>query len=117
MMLDRHESHDNLNPKARDSRDAAVSAERPMADREVPLPGVSAADATTADVIQMWLDGDATESVARQENNSAVEFWMRVGTDVEPMRHAKAPAHLVANIMAAIPVKEPSALKQAPLAD
>ncbi|MFY7921554.1 MAG: hypothetical protein ACOVSI_04010 [Gemmatimonas sp.] len=117
MMLDRHESHDNLNPKARDSRDAAVPAVRPMADREVPLPGVSAADATTADVIQLWLDGDATEAVARQENNTAVEFWMRVGTDVEPMRHAKAPAQLVANVMAAIPVKEPSAIKQAPLAD
>lgn len=109
MMLHRHEAHDNPDPKARDTRDAAVSAERPMADREVPLPGVSAADATTADVIQMWLDGDATEAVARQENNPAVEFWMRVGTDVEPMRRAKAPAHLMANIMAAIPVKEPPA--------
>jgi hypothetical protein len=75
------------------------------------------ADATTADVIQLWLDGDATEAIARQENNTAVEFWMRVGTDVEPMRHAKAPAQLVANVMAAIPVKEPSAIKQAPLAD
>jgi hypothetical protein len=117
VMLHRHEAHDNPDPKARDTRDAAVSAERPMADREVPLPGVSAADATTADVIQMWLDGDATEAVARQENNTAVEFWMRVGTDVEPMRRAKAPAHLMANIMAAIPVKEPSAIKQAPLAD
>jgi hypothetical protein len=116
VMLDRHESHENLNPKARDSRDAAVSAERPLADREVPLPGVSAAD-TAADTIQMWLDGDATEAAARQENSKAVEFWMRVNTDAEQMRHAKAPAHLMANIMAAIPVKEPSAIKQAPLAD
>lgn len=115
-MLDRHEAHDNLNPMGRDTREAPVSAERPLADREVPLPGVSAAD-KAADTIQLWLDGDVTETVARQENDKAVEFWMRVSKDAGQMRQAKAPAHLMANIMAAIPVKEPSAMQQAPLAD
>ena len=108
MMLDRHESHENLNPKARDSRDAAVSAERPLADREVPLPGVSAAD-TAADTVQMWLDGEATETEAREANDKAVEFWARVAKDTDTMRQVKAPAHFTATIMAALSVKAPLA--------
>lgn len=104
MMLDRHESHENLNPNARDSRDAAVSAERPLADREVPLPGVSAAD-TAADTVQMWLDGEATEMEARAENDKAVEFWARVAKDTDTMRQVKAPANFTASVMAALSVK------------
>lgn len=108
MMLDRHEGHDNLNQKVRDTRDAAVSAERPVADREVPLPGVSAAD-TTADVVQMWLDGEASEADAREADTKAVEFWARVAKDTDAMRQVKAPAHLTTNIMAALTAKAPLA--------
>jgi hypothetical protein len=115
VMLDRHEAHDNLNQKVRDTRDASVSAERPVTDREVPLPGVSAAD-KAAQTVQMWLDGDASETDARQANDKAVAFWMKVSKDADTMRQAKAPAHLTANIMAALPVKEPGVVK-APLAD
>jgi len=104
VMLDRHEAHDNLNQKIRDTRDASVSAERPVADREVPLPGVSAAD-KVADAVQMWLDGEATETEARQANDKAVAFWARVAKDSDTMRQTKAPAHLMANIMAALPAK------------
>lgn len=108
MMLDRHEAHENLNSKVRDTRDAAVSAERPVTDREVPLPGVSAAD-KPADAVHMWLDGEATEADARQANEKAVEFWARVAKDTDTMHQVKAPAHLTANIMAALSAKPPLA--------
>lgn len=108
MMLDRHEAHENLNQKVRDTRDAAVSAERPVADREVPLPGVSAAD-TAADAVQMWLDGEASEADAREANEKAVQFWARVAKDTDTMRQVKAPAHLTTNIMAALSAKAPLA--------
>ncbi|MCA2986144.1 MAG: hypothetical protein ACK6DR_03445 [Gemmatimonas sp.] len=114
MMLDRHEAHDNLNQKVRDPREAAAPAERPVPDREVPLPGVSAAD-QTAGAVQLWLDGEATEAEARAENDHAVAFWMRVHADAGVMREAKAPAHLTANIMAALPATPP--VVNAPLAD
>jgi len=114
VMLDRHEAHDNLNQQVRDPRDATAPAERPAPDREVPLPGVSAADQTT-DAVQRWLDGEATEAEARAENEQAVAFWMRVNTDAGVMRQAKAPAHLTANIMAALPATAP--VVNAPLAD
>jgi hypothetical protein len=115
-MLDRHEAHDELNPKVRDTRDAGAAAERPVADREVPLPGVTAADAT-ANVIQQWLDGEASEADARRADDKAVEFWMKTSADTDRMRRMKTPSHVMASIMAAIPVKEPSAIKPAPLAD
>lgn len=107
MMLDRHEAHENLNQKVRDTRDAAVSADRPVADREVPLPEVAAAD--TADAVQMWLDGEASEAEARDANEKAVQFWARVAKDTDTMRQVKAPSRLTANIMAALPGKAPLA--------
>lgn len=108
MMLDRHEGHENLNQKARDTRDAAVSADRPVTDREVPLPEVSAAD-TMSETVQMWLDGEASEADAREADAKAVQFWARVAQDTDTMRQVKAPAHLMANIMAALPGKAPLA--------
>ncbi len=104
MMLDRHEAHENLNQKVRETRDAAVSADRPVADREVPLLEVAAAD-TTTDAVHLWLDGEASEADARQADDKAVQFWARVAKDTDTMRQTKAPAHLMANIMAALPGK------------
>lgn len=108
MMLDRHDAHENLNSKIRETRDAAVPAERPVTDREVPLPGMSAADSAT-DPVQRWLDGEASEAEAREANEKAVQFWARVAADADTMRQVKAPAHLTANIMAALPTKAPLA--------
>ncbi len=104
MMLDRHEAHENRNQKVRDTRDAAVTADRPVADREVPLPEVAAAD-TVTDVLNMWLDGEASEADAREADAKAVQFWARVANDTNTMRQVKAPTHLMANIMAALPGK------------
>ncbi|MFN7801487.1 LptF/LptG family permease, partial [Gemmatimonas sp.] len=80
-MLDRHEANENLNAKVRDTRDAAGAAGRPVADREVPLPGMAAAD-TTADAVHLWLDGEASEAEARQASDTAVAFWARVAYPV-----------------------------------
>jgi len=108
VMLDRHEAHENRNQKVRDTRDAAVAADRPVADREVPLPEVAAAD-TMTDVLNMWLDGEASEADAREADAKAVQFWARVAKDTGTMRQVKAPARLMANIMAALPGKAPLA--------
>jgi hypothetical protein len=42
---------------------------------------------------------------------------MKTGADTDSMRRMKTPSHVMARIMAAIPVKEPSAIKSPPLAD
>lgn len=106
MMLNRHEAHDELNQNNRDSvREAAPVQERPMADREVPLPGTAAADAS-ASVINQWLDGEATETEARRADGHAVDFWNKLGTDTDRMKRMKTPSHIAANIMSAIPVRE-----------
>ena len=113
MMVDRHDAHDNLNQTARDTRDGAgsadhLAADHLAADREVPLPAMTAADGQD-NVVQLWLDGEATEADARRSNNSAVELWMRVQRDAGQMQQVKAPAHLAANIMAALAPKAPLA--------
>lgn len=106
MMLNRHEAHDDLTPTGRDSaREAAPVQDRPLADREVPLPGTAAADAN-ASVINQWLDGEASEAEARRADAPAVEFWTKVAGDADRMKRMKTPAHVAANIMAAIPVRE-----------
>jgi hypothetical protein len=107
-MLDRHEAHDNPKKTVGDTRDAAASADQPVGDREVPLPGMSAAD-TLPDAVHLWLDGEASEAMAREADARAVSFWMKVGGDAALWREAKAPARLLANVMAALPGKAPLA--------
>ncbi len=94
------------NNEPQDDRSMAPRAERPLTDREVPLPGMAAADAT-AGTVHQWLDGEASEADARRADERAVEFWNQVAKDAQGMKAVKAPAHLAANIMAAIPVREP----------
>lgn len=106
MMLNRHEAHDNVNPIGREpAREAAPTQERLVADREVPLPGIAAADAG-AGVINQWLDGEASEAEARRADGPAVDFWKRLDVDADRMRRMKTPANVAANIMAALPVRE-----------
>jgi hypothetical protein len=105
-MLNRHEAHDELTPIGRDiAREAAPVQDRPLVDREVPLPGTAAADAN-ANVVNQWLDGEASEAEARRADAPAVEFWAKVAGDADRMKRMKTPAHVAANIMAAIPVRE-----------
>lgn len=79
----------------------------PLADREVPLSSIA-----TSDVIHRWLDGELPEPAsARGDAGRTVDFWRRIGNETERRRHMVTPAHVPAQIMAAI-----SSLDAAPVA-
>ena len=102
-MLDRHEAHDDRNlGQDLPQRDAAPVVDRPMADREVALPGLLAADGP-ARVIQQWLDGETSEADALRADAKQVDLWKMISTETEQRRRMTTPAHVAANIMAAIP--------------
>ena len=87
---------------ARDGRESERAAERapeqPMADREVPI-----GFAVTPAGIHEWLDGELSEAEVRRADTARhVEFWNRLNSDVEVRRQMKTPAHVSAQIMAAI---------------
>ncbi len=103
-MLDRHEGHDDRNlGQALPQRDAAPVADRPAADREVPLPGLAAADNGPALVIQQWLDGETSEAEARRADAKQVDLWKMISAETDQRRRMTTPSYLAANIMAAIP--------------
>lgn len=102
-MLDRHEAHDDRNlGQDLPPRDAAPVVDRPKADREVALPGSLAADGP-ARVIQQWLDGETSEAEALRADAEQVDLWKMISTETEQRRRMTTPAHVAANIMAAIP--------------
>ena len=102
-MLDRHEAHDDRNlGQDLPQRDAAPVVDRPMADREGALPGSLAADGP-ARVIQQWLDGETSEAEALRADAKQVDLWKMISTETEQRRRMTTPAHVAANIMAAIP--------------
>ena len=104
-MLDRHESHDagNGGLPRRDAASEGSLADRPMADREVPVPGTGDA---SADAIHLWLDGDLSEAEARHGDAKTVEFWSRMAQETERRRRMTTPAHVAGRIMAALPDRE-----------
>ena len=76
-------------------------AERPLTDREVPI-GQSRTPAS----IHAWLDGEVPESAVRTaETARDVEYWRRVTEETDKRRAMRTPAHLEAQIMAALPVE------------
>jgi hypothetical protein len=84
-------------PRERPDRPADTTG--PLADREVPLSPVA-----TTDVIHRWLDGELPEpAAARGDVARAVDFWHRIGEETERRRRVVTPAHLTAQIMAALP--------------
>ncbi len=103
-MLDRHEAHDDRNlGQDLPQRDAAPVADRPVADREVPLPGTAAAAEGPALVIQQWLDGETSEAEARRADAKQVDLWKMISAETDQRRRMTTPAYVAANIMAAIP--------------
>jgi hypothetical protein len=103
-MLDRHEAHDDRNlGQDLPQREAAPVADRPMADREVPLPGTAAAVEGPALVIQQWLDGETSEAEARRADAKQVDLWKMISAETDQRRRMTTPSYLAANIMAAIP--------------
>jgi len=102
-MRDRHESHDTGNGLPRRAAGEASPADRPMADREVPLPGSGDGSATA---IHQWLDGDLSEADARRGDAKTVEFWSRMTVETERRRRMTTPVHVTGHIMAALPDRE-----------
>ena len=85
---------DNTDPMERTSsapppERRQAPAARPLADREVPIEGHTAAS------INAWLDGDVPESAVRIEK------------EVEVRRDMKTPAHVYQQIMEALPAATP----------
>jgi hypothetical protein len=101
--------HDNLN--ARDGSGAA-DRERPrrasehvqsLSDREVPLGGTA-----TSEMINNWLDGEAPEPAGVSADAARqVDLWRRIEEESERRRHMVTPAHVKAQIMAALPADSP----------
>ena len=102
-MLDRHEAHDDRDlGQDLPQRDAAPVVDRPVADREVPLPGMAAAEGPAL-VIQQWLDGETSEAEARRADAKQVDLWKMISAETDQRRRMTTPAYVAANIMAAIP--------------
>lgn len=83
-------------------------AERPLADREVPLGRVEGALATA---VHSWLDGDLPEAAVRKGDTARdVDFWKRMHGDIARRRQVHTPAGLEMRIMAAIPQSAPQVI-------
>jgi len=99
---------DNLNARDGDAgrerpRRASEQAQ-PLSDREVPIAGGTA----TSEMINSWLDGDAPEPVAVNADTARqVDLWRRIEEDSQRRRQLVTPAHVTAQIMAALPTDLP----------
>jgi hypothetical protein len=95
---------DDLNPQGGrqgSQEPKRARSEQPLTDREVPI-GQSRTPAS----IHAWLDGELPESAVRNaETARDVEFWRRVTEETDKRRAMRTPAHLEAQIMAALPVE------------
>ena len=59
-------------------------------------------------MINNWLDGDAPEPAAvNAESARQIDLWRRIEQESERRRHLVTPAHVKAQIMAALPADLP----------
>ncbi|HKN64945.1 MAG TPA: hypothetical protein VJW73_01630 [Gemmatimonadaceae bacterium] len=85
-----------------------LPAERPLTDREVPLPQPDTARVLSP-AIHAWLDGELPEAaVKRGDMERDVEFWKRMAQVVETRRHVTTPVHMQQRIMDALPHNVPA---------
>ena len=76
----------------------------PLSDREVPLDR-----RRTPAAVHAWLDGELdVAEVRRGDTQRDVEFWTRIAEQSETRRQMRTPAHLQAQIMAALPQAAPA---------
>ena len=109
-MLTPHEAHNNdLGRDLPKRENTSDSVNRPMMDREVPLPGMEASSDPAMLAIHQWLDGDLAEADARRADAKQVAMWNRVAVDTDQRRRMTTPTHVAANIMAALPAATVSA--------
>lgn len=107
---------DNLNPGSRDGRDGRKAGDakpqrdheiRPVVEREVPLG--QQAERSLAASVHAWLDGELPEAAVRKgETARDVEFWRNLSHQMDRTRHMRTPAHIEAQIMAALPHHAPA---------
>jgi hypothetical protein len=110
-MLNQNEAHSDRNDLGhntphRDTAGDRPATDRPLADREVPLPGMAASEDPSVIAIHQWLDGELTEADARRADAKQVAMWNRIAVETDQRRRMATPAHVAANIMAALPAKE-----------
>jgi len=85
-----------------------LPAERPLTDREVPLPQPETARVLSP-AIHAWLDGELPEAaVKRGDMERDVEFWKRMAQVVDTRRHVTTPVHMQQRIMDALPHNVPA---------
>jgi hypothetical protein len=88
-------------------REKRSEVERPLADREVPLPRPDTARVLSP-AIHAWLDGDLPEAVVRRgDTQHDVEFWNRMAQVTEGRRRLVTPPHVQQRIMDALPNNVP----------
>jgi hypothetical protein len=59
-------------------------------------------------MINSWLDGDSPEPAAvNAESGRQIDLWRRIEQESERRRHLVTPAHVKAQIMAALPADVP----------
>ena len=103
-MLDNLHSSDGRSENGREQNGRERNA-APLSDREVPL-----GRRRTPAAVHAWLDGDASETdVRRSDSTRHIEFWNRIAEQSEARRQMRTPAHLQAQIMAALPQAAPAA--------
>ena len=98
-MLDDMNTQGNRSSGGDKSQQRAGAERQPLTDREVPL-----GQSRTSAAIHAWLDGEVPESAVRTaETARDVDFWRKVTEETERRRAMRTPAHLEAQIMAALP--------------
>ena len=83
-------------------RERRSETERPLTDREVPLPQVDTGRVLSP-AIHAWLDGELPEAAALTVSQRDVEFWKRMAKATETRRHLQTPTHVQQRIMDALP--------------
>ncbi|NUP56642.1 MAG: hypothetical protein HOQ19_12465 [Gemmatimonadaceae bacterium] len=100
-MLDDMNTQGNRSSSGDKPQQRAGAERQPLTDREVPL-----GQSRTSASIHAWLDGEVPESAVRTaETARDVDFWRKVTEETERRRAMRTPAHLEAQIMAALPME------------
>ncbi len=103
-MLDNLHSPDGRSENGREQNGREQNA-APLSDREVPI-----GRRRTPAAVHAWLDGELPETEVRRGDTARdVEFWSRISEQSEARRQMRTPAHLQAQIMAALPNAAPVA--------
>jgi len=102
-MLDNLHSPDGRSENGRQQNGREQNA-APMSDREVPI-----GRRRTPASVHQWLDGEMPETEVRRGDTARdVEFWSRIAEQSATRRQMRTPAHLQAQIMAALPTSAPA---------